>query len=262
MKITITDSRSEERRVQRTRVLPGYGLTEWTNHSGREGEYRDDHDTRQVAIWFEEDDYAELGVPRLDVGARKGKHDGQFFVAKVQITFARNYHFEDADYATTGRGDETQRGWGRGTIVVSGDNRRADGSVGVNANSTSYPVVHVVPDETRPYTFANWKAQLTYATEIERARGIDTLDDLRQAVASFDDEGRAHRRHPLAFELSKIERGERGELFFTKRVFDPLPDYLAALVATVHPATGDLPFAEPEEHRYGTFPDVRMAVSR
>lgn len=261
MKITITDSRSEERHVQRKRTLSDVGAVEWTSHSGREGERRSDSDSRQVSVWFEEDDYATLGIPRLDRGRTRGKHDGQFFVAKVGLTFRRSYDFEDAAYASNGVGTETERGWGGPTINVSGDNRRADGTVGANSNSTHYPVAHEVDDETRPYTFANWKAQLRYASELEAAKDIHALDDLRAAVANYDDGGKSYRRHSLASELQKIEQGEVGKAFFTKREVDPLPDYLGALVTRVHPATGELPFVEPEEHRYGTFPDVRTAAT-
>lgn len=260
MKVTITDSRNEERRVQRTRELPGHERTDWTSHSGREGEYRNDADNRQVSVWFEDGDYDELGVPRVDQGRRAGKHDGQFFVAKVNVNWARGYSYKDGNWTDDRDPEETERGWGRASLVVSGSNRLATGGEGVKSNSTSYPKVHEVDDETRPYTFANWKAQLSYATELAQAQDIETLDQLRKAVAEHDDKGKSYNRHPLAYTLGKIEQGERGMLFFTKRVVDPLPDYLAKLVQRLHPATGELPFSEPEEHRYGVFPDKRTAT--
>jgi hypothetical protein len=116
-------------------------------------------------------------------------------------------------------GDGSSDNWGRyGSIHISGPNRRADGTEGAKDNGKRYPVIREAdgPDTwtLKDVEESTWNFQLG-----------DTLPDYKLALIGTP---------------KKI------------RVVDPLPGWLAAIVDRVHPRTG-LPFAYPDEHRFGDF---------
>lgn len=254
MKVKIKDYRNEDRTVNHVRNLDGSDVEDpyaGYSISDHETDWDRTIDSRSVRVDFEELDYEDNGgtVPRLEQGRSKGKNDGQFFVESVSITFSRAYernaYRPDSDCSTK---------FGiYGQIVVGGTTRRADGTPGVNHNSTAYPGRRDVDDLDRPYTLESVNADLdtSYAS-------------IEELVADAEDKDRPRNKEPRSYALRPAYHrltATQQPQYYSKTMILALPAWLQAIVDRVHPDRGELAFHHPYEHRFSTFEPQDLARS-
>jgi hypothetical protein len=163
MKFVIKDRRSEDRNASTRRDITGM-VTEapprsWDPHTRSEYDQRKTHDSREVVIDLEPEDYTgdhAIPVPRIMQGRSVGKHGGEFFVKRIVVRHTRSYS----------NGEESKDNWGRfGAIYVSGPNRRADGTEGAKDNGLKFPYFHDVDGPE------NWTLEEIETTSIRYADG-------------------------------------------------------------------------------------------
>lgn len=223
MKFVIQDNREEHRDANTRRDITGI-VTEpppskW-DKVPRSLNYdtQKTHDSRYVVIDLEPEDYTgDLAVPVTLQGSPVGKHNGVFFARRIVVRHSRSYS----------NGEGSLDNWGRyGAILVSGPNRRMDGTEGLKDNSSHFP-----------------KARQVDGTEVWTQEEIEA-DPYRTYEGLIP-----HYRLNMIGTPKKV------------RVIDPLPDWLAAIVVRVHPRTG-LAFAYGDEHRFGDFgPQMELQLA-
>lgn len=208
MKIKITDQRHEDR-IQRTEI----GATELQTFTGG-APHTSIGDVREVRVLIEEHGATAIGtVPEtLPVTSWRDRHVNEIFVGKVEINWSRSQ-----------REDKSGR-WVR-NIMVTGSNRKKDGTPGLKHGVVRYPSTHEEPDGVYTADDIDWASY-------ERHHGTD-----RDAWSGYV------RRQTI----EKVGQEK------TKTVDDPLPDWLAYLVDKTHPVTGETPFTYGDTHVYGSF---------